>query len=271
MTDSSVIFGFDSAWTDNPRAPGAICALIRDPGAPPRFVAPQLTGFDAALSFIDSHRAGRRSLVALDQPTVVPNLTGSRPADRVAASVVSYIGGGVQPANRGKRGMFDDAAPVWRFLDGLGAVQDPQGRPHHGVMEVFPALALPAFDPAFGARLGAPKYNPANRRKYRPEDWVAVCRALAVQAQAAGQADLAAWAEAMAALSRPVKADQDRLDAALCALIGLIWDTGMRPAVMFGDLAQGYIVTPVSAASLARLEAAAARREVPIRQRGEGV
>ena len=90
MTDSSVIFGFDSAWTDNPRAPGAICALIRDPGAPPRFVAPQLAGFDAALSFIDSHRAGRRSLVALDQPTVVPNLAGSRPADKVAASVVIF-------------------------------------------------------------------------------------------------------------------------------------------------------------------------------------
>jgi predicted RNase H-like nuclease len=56
-----------------------------------------------------------KSLIALDQPTIVPNLSGSRPVDKVAGALISWVGGGVQPANRSKLGMFDDAAPIWRF------------------------------------------------------------------------------------------------------------------------------------------------------------
>lgn len=50
-----------------------------------------------------------------------------RAAERVAASVVSWIGGGVEPANRSKIGMFDDDAPIWKFLERLGARDDPEG------------------------------------------------------------------------------------------------------------------------------------------------
>jgi hypothetical protein len=64
-------------------------------------------------------------VVALDQPTIVPNVSGSRPVDKVAGSLVSWIGGGVQPANRSKAGMFDDAAPIWRFLEHLSAIENP--------------------------------------------------------------------------------------------------------------------------------------------------
>jgi hypothetical protein len=53
------------------------------------------------------------ALVAVDQPTLVPNETGCRPVDRVAASVVGYIGGGVQPANRSKKLRFGETAPFW--------------------------------------------------------------------------------------------------------------------------------------------------------------
>jgi len=36
------------------------------------------------------------------------------------------MGGGVQPANRTKRGIFDDDAPFWRFKASLGAQEDPE-------------------------------------------------------------------------------------------------------------------------------------------------
>lgn len=85
--------------------------------------------------------------------------------DRLAASVVSHVGGGVQPANRGKTGMFCDLAPVWVFLADLDAVEDPfQARTAvEGLflIEIFPALALPSLDQCFAGRLAAPKYNPA--------------------------------------------------------------------------------------------------------------
>src|SRR5208283_1737501 len=53
------------------------------------------------------------TLIALDQPTVVPNSTGMRPVDRVAASLAGWLGGGVQPANRGRLGIFSSSSPIY--------------------------------------------------------------------------------------------------------------------------------------------------------------
>jgi predicted RNase H-like nuclease len=88
---------------------------------------PQLVGFGKALEFIRSvHRDDQPTLVAIDQPTIVLNTSGMRPVDKVAASVVSWIGGGVQPANRAKIGMFSDNPPIWRFLQCLHAAENPE-------------------------------------------------------------------------------------------------------------------------------------------------
>lgn len=122
-----IYIGFDSAWADNPKARGAICAVGMENGDTVRFDGPRPVSFDQALKFIQDVRSDNgNTLVALDQPTVVPNLTGMRPVERVAAALVSWLGGGVQPATRGKVGMFCDASPIWRFLTALGAVEDPE-------------------------------------------------------------------------------------------------------------------------------------------------
>jgi predicted RNase H-like nuclease len=46
--------GFDSAWTDNPKAPGAICAVCFENGRPAQFHAPQLVSFAQAHTFIQA-------------------------------------------------------------------------------------------------------------------------------------------------------------------------------------------------------------------------
>lgn len=266
---STIIFGFDSAWTDAPAAPGAICAIAFDAKRDALFFEPRLVSFAEAREFIETRRHDYAvSLVALDQPTVVPNSMGSRPVDKVAGSLVSFVGGGVQPANRSKLGMFCDKAPIWPFLSSLCATEEPiearSAVKGHFLIEVFPALALPALHPDFAARLGAPKYNPQNRRKFRIEDWQAVARTIAATAEALGIVGLASWAMRMAALSSPLKADQDRLDASICALIGLIWRGGAAHAsAMLGDVKSGYMITPVSDVTRSRLEKAALRRGVP--------
>jgi putative transposase len=38
----------------------------------------------------------------------------------------SWLGGGVQPSNRGRLGMFCDASPIWRFLTARGAEDNPE-------------------------------------------------------------------------------------------------------------------------------------------------
>ena len=164
-TNITCIIGFDSAWTDNIKTPGAVCALVMGKDGTVSFKPPCHALFGEALAFIEAERRSCDTcLVALDQPTIVPNTTGSRPVDRVAGSLISFIGGGVQPANRSKKGMFDDDAPLWCFKAHLGAMEDPElGRTAENglfIIEVFPALALPAFEVAFNGHLKGPKYKP---------------------------------------------------------------------------------------------------------------
>jgi predicted RNase H-like nuclease len=52
-----IYIGFDSAWTDNPKAPGAICAVGIEDGRHAQFHAPQLVSFNEALTFIQKVRS----------------------------------------------------------------------------------------------------------------------------------------------------------------------------------------------------------------------
>lgn len=209
------------------------------------------------------------TLIALDQPTIVPNPTSMRPVERVAASVISWVGGGVQPANRSKTGMFCADSPIWQFLTSLAATDDPMAARFapsgRHLMEVFPALALASMEPAFFKRLGAPKYNPANARRFKLEDWQRVCTAAGHSFQKHGLNEPASWCRETSNLGRPSKADQDRLDSMLCLAVALHWR--LAPAaqsIMLGDLLNGYIVAPASADVRARLTDAAREKGVPI-------
>ena len=258
--------GFDSAWADHPRRPGAICAVHADG----TFDAPRAAGFDAALAFVRADRAvDDLTLLAIDQPTIVPNDEGARPVDRVAASLMSWSGGGVQPAFRGKVALFGDGAPIWRFLDALGFRGDPDAAADAGaggfVLEVFPAMAVLALNPAFlAAGRSGPRYNPA-RPTFRQDAWRAVCHAAAGEARRLGFSRAAAWCDALDPDAKPRKARQDDLDALLCALVAARWHRERDRCVMIGDLATGFIVAPVSDVGRARLAAAAALRGVALR------
>jgi predicted RNase H-like nuclease len=250
--DVDTYIGFDSAWTDNPKAPGAVCAVGIEDGVATRFHPPQLASFDQALTFIQNIRSDDgNTLIALDQPTVVPNLTGMRPVERVAASLVSWLGGGVQPSYRRRLGMFCDASPIWRFLTALGAVEDPeQSRVATNglyLMEVFPALALASLDAGFFGRLGGPRYNPDRRKTFRADDWVRVVEAAAQQSHALGCEELAGWCSSTGGIAQPRKAHQDMMDSVLCLLVALRWRLRSREmSLLLGDLATGYMVLPAS-------------------------
>jgi predicted RNase H-like nuclease len=248
-----VYIGFDSAWTDNPKARGAICAAGVENGRLARFDAPKLATFDEALAFIQETRSETgATLIALDQPTVVPNLTSMRPVERVAASLISWLGGGVQPSNRGRLGMFCDASPIWRFRSALGAEEHPERARTAAaglyLMEVFPALALASLGEGwFFGRKKAPRYNPDRKKTFLMPDWVRVAEAAAREAHELHCDELAEWCRAAGRTAQPRKADQDKLDSALCVLIALRWRLRPREAsLLLGDLSTGYMVLPAS-------------------------
>jgi predicted RNase H-like nuclease len=165
--------------------------------------------------------------------------------------------------------MFCDDAPVWQFLARLGAVQDPEQarKVNEGLflVEVFPALALASFDPAFFAYLGGPKYNPDRKKTFRRSDWTRVACAAARKARDLGCDELADWCLRSEYIAQPRKADQDKMDAALCVLIALLWR--LRPqqdSLVMGNLVTGYMVLPATSAVRERLIRAAQKHAVEI-------
>jgi len=260
------IVGFDSAWSG--RNKGAICALICDGHQVIEFLPPRQTTFDEAETFIASQcREGDFCLVAIDQPTIVPNLAGSRPVDRVAASLMGFIGGAAQRANRSKKGMFDDDAPIWGFKSRLGATERPEDSKVSAaglfIIEVYPALALTAIHPGFCDRLCHPKYNPS-KRNFQIAHWSGVIDAIALYADTVELTKVRDWARNLNKKMRPTKAEQDNLDSVLCALVAHHWRAKPRAdSVLIGDMTAGYIVAPAHAKMRTRLQAAAIKYGVP--------
>lgn len=63
----------------------------------------------------------------------------------------------------------------------------------------------------------------------------------------------------------PRKADQDKLDAMICALIGLYWLIGPREqSMMIGDLQSGYMIAPTIDGVHYRISAKAREVGVPV-------
>lgn len=264
------LIGFDSAWTDNVKAPGAITAVSLQDGNVISWHPPRLVSFDTALAFIrDVRSPDGVTLIALDQPTIVVNTTSMRPVERAAASLISWLGGGVQPSNTGRVGMFCKDAPIWRFLAALGAKENPEvsrsAQDGLFVIEVFPAIALASLSPEFFGRLAAPKYNPGRSKSFRLEDWTRVAATVAAEAEALGCESLADWCHKAGAVPRPTKSMQDMLDAALCALIAVRWRHRPREqSLLLGDLSSGYMVMPVSSEVRTRLSEAARKVGVAV-------
>ena len=271
MLGPTTFVGFDSAWTDKPKAPGAICAVSLLEGSEPEFHEPRLAGFDQAREFI--HELAARSaytLVAIDQPTIVRNDASLRPVERVMASLISWLGGGVQPSHTGRIGMFCASAPIWGFLHALGATEDPEAARTAPtglwLAEVFPAAGMPALSEDFFGRLRAPRYNPARRKTFRMDDWQAVCRSLALRMQSFGCADAALYAEVLSQKDRVTKADQDKLDSLICLWIGMYWRRAKREhSLMIGSLEEGYMILPAPSGARQRLSAAAEKYGVAYR------
>jgi hypothetical protein len=138
-----------------------------------RWYPPRLVSFEEALAFVRDARARDGvTLIALDQPTVVRNATSMRPVERVTASLISWLGGGVQPSNTGRVGMFCAASPIWGFLAALGALEDPEKSRTASsglyLIEVFPALALASLHPSF---FGRPRRRATTRDDERRLPW----------------------------------------------------------------------------------------------------
>ena len=256
-----LIVGFDSAWTAHNE--GAIVGVIR--GNDGRYSAlgpPVAANFAKAEELIASWQNSHPTdlaLIMLDQPTIVRNSTGQRPTENLVASPVSLRYGGVQPANTERKGMFDETAPVWGFLDKFGGAANPLELKNRGVhvFETYPVLAMIALDWVLADSRNTgrlPKYNPARKKTFDKADWKHVCQQVMDSMTNHSLPPIDAWLEHAISLDSPRKGDQDNLDACLCLLVG-IHLAESKECLMVGDMMSGYIVTPHSTALHSELTA----------------
>lgn len=254
MAVTELFIGFDSAWADNPKAPGAICALLVSENGQQNFHPPCLVGFDAAQAFIEKTGASSRYvLVAIDQPLIVNNPQGKRPCERVASAVLGRMQSAVQPANTegsGKR-FFGPDSGIRRFLARLQLSLAPNEarQSNNGcyAIEVFPALAMATIAHQTWERRRAAKYNPSRKKTFNLEDWGLVCRSARQWAADRELVQVAHWLDSAANIEEPRKADQDRLDAVICLLIAYVWRHDLADTcVAIGTEDEGCIVTPWS-------------------------
>lgn len=249
---SKLLIGFDSAWSAANQ--GAVVGVIRhDNGEFQPLGLPFLANFDAAEHAILTWQAAytfERTIILIDQPTIVRNVKGQRPVENIVSSLVSKRFGGMQPANTGRLGMFDDGAPIWPFLDRFGGPSEFLSCPRHTeIFETYPVMTIIARgwvlddDRRPSGRL--PKYNPVRRSTFRTSDWAYLCGKLSGFFKERGVTEIADWIESIRYLESPRKSDQDRLDACLCLLVAIEMATSEN-CMVIGEQKSGYILTSSS-------------------------
>lgn len=249
---SVLLVGFDSAWTA--RNSGALVGATLDCDGRMRAIGPPLVAnfaqAEEAISGWQEKHYPVRTLILIDQPTIVRNERSQRPVENIVSSAISLRYGGMQPAYTGRQGMFDREAPIWRFLGRFAGAADLNApRARSLVIETYPALTILARDwtlpddqrPNTG-RL--PKYNPV-RPTFRKEHWVDLCRRLKGYFDHRwGLEAISQWI-ASAGQIAPCKPDQDCLDACLCLLVAIELAEG-RECLVVGNQDSGYIVVPAN-------------------------
>lgn len=222
-----------------------VAVLVAEDQSVTQVMSPERANFERATGRIVALQAQTNTkslLVALDQPTIVENLTGKRPVERIVSSTIGRHGSGMQPSNRGRADMFGDKAPVWPFVVLFGLAEPYRADQQAvGVVETYPALALIALGVSRTTpRLQLPKYNP-QRKTFQLADWQFTCESVGAELVRLGATAAARWcAEAQAC--KPNKATQDMLDACICLIVGLHRALG-RPCLEVGDAA-GRILVP---------------------------
>lgn len=243
--------GLDLAWAE--RNPSGAATLAGGP-AGARLVEPPalLGGLDEVAGYVARAVGDGPAIVAVDAPLVVPNTTGSRPAEAALARVFRAFEAGAHPANRrllARGGGVRGELLVGRlerlgfhYAAGVGA-----GQGGRLVVEVYPHAATVAlFGLARTLKYKARQGRPAATRLAEWRRYQALLLSLgAADPRLIGHEELLA-SDVAALRGRGLKGYEDRVDALTCAYVALYghrW--GAARCRVFGDAATGAIFTPV--------------------------
>ncbi|MDO9378076.1 MAG: DUF429 domain-containing protein [Nocardioidaceae bacterium] len=201
------------------------------------------------LGWLEPHVQGP-CVVCFDAPLVVRNASGRRPAEAALSAVFARYGAGCHPTSLA-RPEFADGGRAHRLATALDLGLDPDAPGADRVaLEVYPHAATVAL---FGLdRVLRYKHKPGRDLPLLRDELLRLCGLLdgLAGADPSMTLDLPAWRGivaqvASAARKSELKAVEDRVDAVVCAYVGL--HAAHRPGDVrrFGTVADGFVLTPV--------------------------
>ncbi len=184
---------------------------------------------------------GGDCLVAIDAPLVVRNATGSRPAERELNRDFRRFEAGAHPSNTGKA-EFANGTRGGRLVKRLGLDMDPRSGRARRALEVYPHPATVVL------------FHLNRTLKYKQKQGrdLELLRSELLKLMAHVETIVVtdqAWAALRHAVETATRKSQlrvveDQVDAVVCAYVGLFADTRPERTHIYGDLTDGYIVTP---------------------------
>lgn len=196
-------------------------------------------------------------LVAIDAPLLVPNETGTRPADRELSAAYRRQEAGAYPANRRLLGPAIRGEVLTRKFQARGFTLSPRVRRQEESRQVVEVYPHPALIELFGLTRTL-KYKARPRRSLE-QRWTELrtlrdllatlaLREPALEAQAL-LGNLEPWGHR----GRSLKRLEDLLDALTCAYVALhLWYWGEGGYRTFGDPGSGFILVPIRPPSPSR-------------------
>ncbi|HVQ87135.1 MAG TPA: DUF429 domain-containing protein [Actinomycetes bacterium] len=238
--------GVDLAW--GPRATTGIAAV--NASGELLHLAP--VGPDDAIFALLRSWAPDACLIAFDAPLVVKNLTGKRDCERL---VTKYFGGynaGCHPSNLSMP-HFAEGPRAMRICTELGLDFDPSSTSRRRAIEVYPH---PAIVSLFNlSRIVQYKHKSGRSFEFLREESIRLIgmieslQSAPVQLLVTAHPDWMSLRQSVEHATRKVelKRVEDCIDAVICAYVALLVDQAPDDLRVIGDMASGYIVTPVSA------------------------
>jgi predicted RNase H-like nuclease len=250
--------GLDLAW--GTRRDSGLCVLDE---AGTVLGSSRLRTDDDIADWIAPHLLGG-SVVGVDAPVIVTNLTGRRRCEALLGSVFAHREAGAYPANRANP-CFADGGRAFHLAARLDLATDPWfavRSPARHIIEVYPHSALICLFEL--ARTLKYKRGRGRTIADRLACFGQFCDLLASLGTAEPPMDLegsADWARVRAELAAArTGADLDRvedeIDAYVCAYVALYyWWWGSERCAVLGDAETGAVVTPVDGEARRRLAA----------------
>lgn len=264
MSESLIFIGLDLAWSGRNNSAAAVISYTSGENSGRLVSWREQLGDNAAIINFVREAAGTPTtpaLLAIDAPLVVPNVSGARLGERLLSQIFRRYQAGAHPANRTNLGRYGDPPGnirgetlAQRLEHELNFSHNPYLEAHTPTRQFFECYPHPAMVAIFGLNTTL-KY----KRKLRSRDndrfaaYDELQNYLRQLAEAEHEPRFIIPPEILARdtrLIRPASAlkhYEDLLDALMCAYIAFYyWWWGSAKTFVFGDMTNGYIVSPVT-------------------------